>query len=332
MHNSDHPEIKLGMGTVSFLAILLACLLSVSSSSANNTYVNYLPLIERPCPPVTVPSSGSWLDYLNYYRATACLPPVTEDTDLTDGDHKHAIYMVKNDVLLHDEDPNNPWYTSEGQIAAQQSNLAGSGDMKTTDLWAIDTWMQAPFHAVGILDPHLFQVGYGSYREADGNLQMAAALNVIAGTNYTENIKYPVFWPSNGTTIPIRLHWGEYPNPLTSCPGYEVPSGLPLVIQIGPGDITPHVSTTTFTQNGRFLEHCVFDETTYTNPDADQQNLGRTILGTRDAIVLIPKSSLSPGMTYTVSITVNGQTYTWSFNTSDTSQATENRNLSGTVR
>jgi len=240
--------------------------------------------------------------------------------------------MVKNDVLQHDEDPNNPWYTPEGQTAARQSNLAGSYDVNATDWWAIDAWMQAPFHAVGILDPRLVQVGYGSYREADGNLQMAAALNVIAGISYTTNTKYPVFWPSNGTTIPIRLHWGEYPSPLTSCPGYTAPSGLPIILQIGPGNITPVVSATSFTQNGQPLEHCVFDETTYINPDSAQQNLGRSILGMRDAIVLIPRSPLSAGMTYAVSITVNGQSYTWSFNVSNTAQALESLNLLGFVR
>lgn len=302
------------------------------ANSPPSIHTVFLPLVVKPCPSVAMPSSGNWLDYLNYYRATACLSPVTENPVLSDGDHKHAIYIVKNNVLQHDEDPNNPWYTPEGQRAAQESNLAGNNNANTPDGWAIDTWMQAPFHSVGVLDPRLAQVGYGSYREADGGLQMGAALNVVAGLDYRKNATYPVIWPGNGTTIPIRFHWGEYPSPLTSCPGYSAPSGLPLVIQIGPGYLTPAVSATSFTQNDQPLEHCVFDETTYSNPDGILQGLGRDILNGRDAIVLIPRSPLSAGATYAASITANGKTYTWSFSISGAAQAQEDRSSSGFVR
>ena len=37
------------------------------------------------------------------------------------------------------------------------------------------------------------------------------------------------------------------------------------------------------------------------------------MLAFRDAIVIIPKRRLERGETYTVSITVNGQPYSWSF-------------------
>jgi len=69
------------------------------------------------------------------------------------------------------------------------------------------------------------------------------------------------------------------------------------------------------------LEHCVYDETSYTNPDGSDQSLGRSILDARDAIVLIPREPLTPGSSYTVSITVSGQTYAWSFTVSSAAQA-----------
>ena len=43
---------------------------------------------------------------------------------------------------------------------------------------------------------------------------------------------------------------------------------------------------------------------------------GRQILGSRDAIILMPQQPLVAGQTYTVSITSNGTTYTWSFTAS----------------
>jgi len=145
----------------------------------------YLPFVARqptPTPTATpTPPPPEWLIYVNYYRRMAELPPVTENASWSYGDWLHARYIVKNDVLEHTEDPSNPWYTTEGLAAAQSSNLAGHYDVNTSDEWAIDTWMQAPFHAVGVLDPQLLQVGYGCYREADGGLQMGAGLDVIRG-------------------------------------------------------------------------------------------------------------------------------------------------------
>lgn len=314
--------IRIGFRVVSLAATPLALALFLSACSSDDRYVYRPPLMATPRPSVAVPSpGGGWLEYLNSYRSAACLSPVTENTVLSNGDRKHAIYIVMNEVVQHSEDPDNACYSPEGHVAARQSNLFHGLDANVTDSWAIDAWMQSPFHAVGVLDPRLVQVGYGSYRGTSGNLQMGAALNVIAGMGQTAGSSYPVFWPGDGATIPLSLHWGGYPSPLTSCPGYSAPSGLPLILQIGSGNQTPVVSATSFTQEGRSLEHCVFDETTYRNPDRTQQNLGRSILKARNAIVLVPRVPLSAGATYWASVTVNGQTHAWSFNVGGGAQA-----------
>jgi hypothetical protein len=288
----------------------------VAACSSNGRNVSSLPPTAKSRPVVALPSPDGWLDHLNLYRAAARLSPVTENAAWSAADRKHAIYIVKNDALRHSEDPDNSWYTPEGQTAAQQSNLFHSSNRDDTDRRVIDTWMQSPFHAIGLLDPRLVQVGFGSYREARGTLQMGAALNVIAGISPTVQARYPIFWPGNDTIIPLNLQSGGSPDPLASCPGYTSPSGLPLILQIGPGNLTPEVSATSFTQNGQPLEHCAFDETSYRAPDREQQLLGRSILGARDAIVLIPRAPLATGTTYTVSVTVNGRRHTWSFSTS----------------
>jgi hypothetical protein len=75
----------------------------------------------------------------------------------------------------------------------------------------------------------------------------------------------------------------------------------------------PNVSATSLKQGNTSLEHCVFDETTYANPSNYDQNTGRWILNTRDAIIVMPKDPLEAGQIYTVSITTNGNTYVWSF-------------------
>ena len=243
--------------------------------------------------PITPPPPGNWLAYVNYYRATAELPRIEENPTWSYGDWLHARYIVKNGVGGHTEDPNLPWYTAEGLAAGQSSNYVWStGDM--SDEATIDFWMQAPFHAVGILDPHLVQTGYSLYREPGAAFQVAAALDVIRGRgSVPPSVTFPIKWPSADMTVPLASYGGnEYPNPLTGCPGYTPPAGLPIILRIGAGQLTPNVASHSFLQGSTSLQHCLFDETSYTNPDSSQQATARSVLNGRDAIVLIPRAPL----------------------------------------
>ena len=222
---------------------------------------------------------------VNSYRIATGLWPVRENRVLSAGDRCHAIYIVKNEVLQHGEESANRFFTPQGRAAATQSNLFMSYDADDTNSWVIDIWMQSPFHAVGLLDSRLRQVGYGSYREPGGAVKTGAALNVAAGLEESAAI-YPIFWPGNRSTVPLGQH-SVVPSPLQSCPGYVSPSGLPLIIQFGPGDQDPVVAASSLSADGQPLEHCVFSESTYRNPDLAQQSLGRSILAPRDAVVLV---------------------------------------------
>lgn len=309
---------SLGNRLCRFLLLVLLCSLidpiplsAISLKKTVSPQLLHLPLLTNGFQP-----SPSWLSYVNFYRSTAGLSPVSENPEWSAGNRNHAVYMVRNDVIEHDEDPGKPWYTLEGRTAAQNSNLIISFEVQATDEWAIDGFMQAPFHALGMINPRLLQVGYGSYREADGQFEMAAGLDVIRGMSFAAQTPYPIFWPGNGVSVPLYSYWGEHPDPLSSCPGYNAPSGLPIILQLGPGTLTPIVSASSFTSNGQSLEHCVFDETNYSNGDLVQQNLGRTILNARNAVILIPRQPLAPGSTYSASITAHGQVYYWSFSIS----------------
>ncbi len=270
--------------------------------------------LPTPTAPPT-PKPWNWLDYLNQFREMAGLPPAVENPSWSTGTALHSRYMVKTNTVSHSEDASNPWYTAEGQAAAQTSNLIGASDlMETSDRWVLDSWMVAPFHAVGILDPHLRQVGFGSYREPDGGIQVGAALDVLRGqAELPVGIRYPILWPGPGTVVDLRMYWDETPSPLTSCPGYTSPAGLPLVIQVGSGAGVPKVTAHSFVRGSTPLEHCVFDETNYYNPNGSLQGLGRAILSSRDAIILLARQPLAANTTYTASVTVDGLTHTWSF-------------------
>jgi hypothetical protein len=264
--------------------------------------------------PSPTSTSSNWLSYLNYLRSLSNLPPVLEDAAYDSGNEKHARYMVKNDIIIHDEDPSNAYYTAEGREAAQSSDLFATSSATLHYETAIDEWMTGPFHGIGLIDPRLLKSGYGQYSEADGSIQSAAGLDVIRGLGAVPStVQYPIMWPADGKTLGYSSYAGnEYPDPLSNS-GYTAPTGPPIYLQLGSGTVTPSVTAHTFKSGGVNLDHIIFDETTYTNGDISQQNLGRNVLHARSAIVLMPKTPLTKGATYEVSITANGATHTWSF-------------------
>lgn len=297
------------------LVMLLASVFPAVAEEGRHTTSN-------PPPAATQPA---WLRYLNQLRKLAGLPGVTANATWSEGDRLHSRYMVKNDEITHTENPAKPWYTKNGAEAGANGNVMVSGTTAATNRYAIDLWMTGPFHGVGLIDPQLRKAGFGAYREAGSGWQMGATLDVLRGLGtLPSSVKFPVRFPTDGATIHLRAYGGfESPDPLTSCPGYTAPAGLPIILQIGDGSLTPSVTAHSIRSGGKALEHCIFDETSYKNPDGNSQSLGRAVLGGRDAIVLIPRQPLTQGATYTVSVTSNGTKYTWSFSVSKNATGAE---------
>ena len=301
----------LALAVVVFTAQQRAAASAYQPSTAEKVF---LPYLARAYPPPSPPAADDWLAHLNYYRALAYLPKVAENSDWSNGNWLHSRYTVKNDLLQHSENQGNPWYTPEGNAAAQSSNLFGSFNTLENDSTAISWWVSGPFHAVGLLTPQLLETGYGSYREGDGGLMMAAGIDIIRGVGgVPPSVGFPVRWPGEGTIVHLTHYAGEIPDPLTSCPGYTHPAGLPIILQLGTGALTPQVTSTSLLENGVPVEHCAFDETNYNNPNAGYQNLGRGLLDGRDAVVIVPRLPFAPGSQYTVSVSAGGSTHTWSF-------------------
>jgi hypothetical protein len=286
---------------------------TTSVSRAQSGSSVYLPLIAR--------DFNTRLARVNYYRSLGQLPGLTESAEWSDGAFKHARYIVKTDQGTNYEDTGSPWFTTEGNAAASNSLLFGAQDINVTDDQAVDYWMRTPFQALSILDAELRSTGIGSYREADGGILMATVLDVARGqvNGAPAGVIYPVMWPGNGQTVNLRTIFTttvDYPDPLahTGCGGN---AGLPILVQFGDGSnaISFPSNPTTLTLNSSPLEHCAFNESNYTGADSAQTTLGRLLLTTRDAVVIIPKQPLTQGATYTVSVRVNGlpNPVTWSF-------------------
>ncbi len=249
-------------------------------------------------------AGGLWLDRFNAWRAASGLSVLTENPTWSAGDSSHALYMVKNDLVTHYETSGTPYYSVAGDTAAQNSNIYVSSSTATTDVQAIDWWMQAPFHAMGMMDPRLSQTGFGSYREIKSGWQLGAAVDVLRGNSFTSGA-YPVYFPGDGSTEPLRSYGGgEFPDPLQACSGYAAPTGLPVFIEVGGNVATTAGPVHTFTGNGVALAHCVID--------SSSPSVGSS-LTSRGGVILIPRAPLQNGVKYVVALTVNGVPHTWSF-------------------
>ena len=254
-------------------------------------------------------STATWLQRLNGWRAISNLPALSENSTWDAGDAAHSLYMVKNQVITHYEDSTLPYYTAAGDQAARNGNIEVSSMTSTQDWQAIDWWMAAPFHAMGMMDPRLTSTGFGAYREVRSGWQTGFALDVLRGNSFTGGT-YPVYFPGNGSNEPLTTYsGGEFPDPLQACSGYAVPTGLPVFIQVG-GNVHTAVTASAFTGNGSPLQYCVID--------SNNAAVGSNLVA-RGGVIVIPRQPLQAGVHYTVALTVNGVPYTWSFGVSSSS-------------
>jgi uncharacterized protein YkwD len=269
-----------------------------------------------------------WLDPLNRYRESAGLAPVTANARFSRGDYLHSRYIVENfgeriaagenlGVGMHLEDPSKPWFSVEGASAGRAGDVDELWSPRGTAApsWAIDNWMQSPFHRFPILNPRLHSVGYGY--DCEGPVCIAA-LNltgdlapVLSAPSATTT---PIEYPPDGATIDMNSFDGEWPDPLASCAGYSLPTGYPITIQLG-AMVNPGITSISFKQTAptpATLETCAFDGATYINPDPGTEKMARDQLINYGAIVIMPRAALANGA-YAISIIAGGHNYSWSF-------------------
>ncbi len=286
--------------------------------------------------PIPPPSAASnWLGALNAYRAMVRLDPVTLDAKLSAGDLAHAKYLVTNYASeisrgeslgggMHREDSSRPGYSEAGREAGLHSDVnewvAIPGSRKTVS-WAIDSWMTAPFHRANILNPALHRVGYG---EDCARGVCVAVMNTTDGADtasaYGATYPRPIEFPSAIAPIDLRELFGEWPNPLTSCPGYAMPAGLPISLQIG-ANVDAKLSAYSLTVTsgadaGSVEPACGFDATSYANPERLAQDIARGVMKGFGQVIVVPKDPLLRATQYRIEMTVNGKPYAWTFTTS----------------
>lgn len=264
-----------------------------------------------PTPSTAQSATPTWLAGLNAYRANVGLPAVTEAPEWTQSLTEHVNYMMATGTISHGQDPNGPGATAAGAAAAAAAVLTawtGAQTRSQTDL--INEWVKAPFHSVHFFEPRWQRTAYAELRSPGRQpFEGTAALDVIRGVGPRVRPARPITFPGDGTTVPVGDFTSEVPNPLTSCPGYSAPSGVPLMV-LYPDPVSG--ATADLKGDGTTLETCVIDAN-YSNPDPTGQATGRALLKQKNAIVVMPRLPLRSGVAYTVTVTSSAAPVTWSF-------------------
>jgi cysteine-rich secretory family protein len=269
---------------------------------------------------------ADWLTPLNHYRAMTGLAAVSADAQLSRADFLHSHYLAVNyaprlpnlrlGAEAHTEDPDKPGFSTEGAVAARASDVdwVWAPGTRPRPSWAIDNLMQAPFHRMQIINPYLTKVGYAT--DCQGSVCFAA-LNTGTDVDPPPAAQSPwpkpLVFPPDGAVIDSGAFSGEWPDPLSACPGYTSPAGLPITLELG-NTIQPGVldySVRRDDVDSQPLEACAFDANTYVNSDPAAQSVARAILGRFGATIIVPRKPLSAGR-YVVMLTA-GKRYRWSF-------------------
>ena len=116
----------------------------------------------------------------------------------------------------------------------------------------------------------------------------------------TGRLRTPVEFPPDGATVNLQSFAGaDYPNPLSSCPGYKAPTGSPISIQLGQGygpDDSLEVSSAFVTHDGAEIETCLITSASYTGRDSAETQVGKTGLAfVGAAVILGPTQDLIVG-------------------------------------
>ena len=228
---------------------------------------------------------------LNHWRVAAGLPAVGADPALADLAQMHADYFAATGITGHTEDVGgDPHATVLGNYAGPLSVIAYMSPSPGAGVESL--LFNAALHAQRLLDASLARSAAGWSRRVDTTQW---SLNVFVG--YEPDVgSQVVTWPPPGSTVPTNFQGPERPDPLARCPGSSAPAGLPVQLKLPSG--SPTVA----------LAHTVSAHSV-AGPSGP---LDTCLLVSGDWVTVIPRFPLPDGR-YAASITVDGQTYAWSF-------------------
>jgi hypothetical protein len=298
---------------------------------------------------------ASSLVRMNYYRAMTGAEAVKEFPSLNDDATNHSRYVVLNHIQpgdvtivgnhlkgagkysreLHTEDPKLEGYSSGGASIARGAVIAEADAIPSTGTDFVDRLMTNPSNAMLVLDPELRFLSYGQYC---GNGLCAATFKMRQQIFITEfralyrhtaserdsdsrgmrpmYFRKPIEFPPEGSSTTLRIYEEQLSvDPLSSCPGYATPSGLPIFVSLGRygHEDTPLLTSHALVEDGNPIEHCAYDGSNYSNKDATIQDGARKGMSFFMMAVIVPRLPLKIGSAYDVSMTIDSVEHSWKF-------------------
>lgn len=243
---------------------------------------------------------SSALSRVNYYRKMVGLKAITLNKTINKASEAHAAYNADHNLSGHVEDSSGRGFTgawpwdrmrhfgyNEFTYATEVCSMRWANAqylLRINPQWAIDGWIDTVYHRLPIINPNVYETGFGAAKAGDRVAYVMDFANPGFSTT-KEVICYPVDEQIN---VPAKFTGDETPDPL---PGTKYPVGYPITVTFsGYKDI--NVIDIKLTDiNGVDVGYYKI------KPFADKY--------IRDSIAIIPKRPLEYGMTYRVSINAN---------------------------
>lgn len=202
-------------------------------------------------------SSAEIVQRLNQQREANGIPGgVIERADWSADCAKHNYYEAQTRELRHSEDPSSPYYSAEGNWAAENSVLA-SGDSWNQG----NPWEEAPIHLIQMLAPQLSEMGAAE----NDNHNCATTWPGYNRSKATSRTAYS--YPGNGVSGVVA---SERASESPSVPGDQVglPEGtatgrylLAYLAGVEPSDAPDVTATATLSNSAGSVDLRVVDST-----------------------------------------------------------------------
>lgn len=254
-------------------------------------------------------------NWINYRRAQAGVPTVTENAQINIAALGHSEYLRTNNLMSHDQKPGTPGFT--GATLLDRLNAAGytipatgfaygeviSGATNGSGFYMAEELITAIYHRFVMFEPKFREIGTGAATSASRYNYFTADFATRGGFGPGIAANSVVIWPFSGQT-------GVTPNFYSDS---EEPDPVPNINNVGyPISVHANIDSTVAMQ-------------TFTVRPRGGANLPVQVVNSsataaeRTAIAIVPLAPLAAATTYEVSFsgTVNGSPVTrdWSFTT-----------------
>jgi len=262
-------------------------------------------------------ADAGWLETVNYYRTGSGLPAIAAEPAWIDGQVKHLAYLANTPLAFrvgeyanaHTENPASPWYTPEGDKAGRSSNIGGG----RSERQAIEGWMTAPFHSIGVMRPGLTRAAFAMSSSG------SAMLDVISGLTYPPPTDAPstVLFPGTGSVTSLTSFAGESPDPREGCAAdWRSFVGLPMYAMLPtppPPGTTAQLTRPDGTVVSAGNDLCVQTAASFNSSDTVYGATGKAILAGGNVVLVMSRKPLSRGPNSVVIQRPGESDVSWSF-------------------